>query len=780
MKDNTLNEAKLEVLIGAVLKQTFPTWEELKIKHQESFTIKFGHHNVTVDLKTPNEKGSRAIYDILITTEDEKTNLILLELKREGLAISDEDRKQGISYARLIDQMPPITLISNGTENYFYNTYTNKQIEIESMDFEFIQNLIDKSFSLAIQDFKNAVNILLGNNPQLVCSIINKLSEQNFNHMKGNLANITKPICDDFLIKRDYTNKLHEIKNKKLTALVGHAYSGKTNILYDYFKTYEVNNEAIFYLDCKEQNYSIFKKLANGFTSVLEYHITENKIREWIILSLNRQSGLRFTLLLDNFDNQVSSEINSDILELIDIIDSERHSIIYTIDLVSYQILSKNKFRNYDTFFGSNTQVITINELSQSEFDSCHVILFNVCQAKFEEGAYFSIEYRHPHILRLIAAHYQDDEYNLPKNQVIKIPSIADFDIMRLIVQNKSFNTDLIKLHEKLAIAFLRDRNKNLNSWTQLASYHGGITFESINKVFDNNLNELINSGFVNRYELGTGNYIFYPKLSELVGFSGIKYIAQIILKKSNSLEISELYNLFEKLCMPFISGDNVAVGVLFEIGKYNADLFSNMLQYMLTLKPEQSTISNGTRAAMLLNERTRVELNFKGDNFEETFLGNYFPHLVLAQLAGYPMKSTGTNSVEMSEYQFHLELIHTLGQSPISYVKIGNFSFGNTPPIISHDFPTVGSIICEQAGVIEPLVQSIKKCLYIIPDEIISLSRYAFEYKQNFLLWKIFLATRTELLSTNTRVAQIAKEFIEKFQSVFSELISDLIEKSE
>lgn len=121
------NEATLEARIDRVLTSAFPTFKDVKVEHQKSFSIKFGHHNVKVDLKEPSNYPSRAIFDILLTIE--KKNVILLELKKEGLALTEKDVLQGISYARLLHPMPPLTLISNGIDNHFYNTYTKEIIE---------------------------------------------------------------------------------------------------------------------------------------------------------------------------------------------------------------------------------------------------------------------------------------------------------------------------------------------------------------------------------------------------------------------------------------------------------------------------------------------------------------------------------------------------------------------------------------------------------------------------------------------------------------------------
>ena len=49
------NEATLEAKIDRVLTSVFPTFKEVNVKHQESFSINFGHHDVKVDLKEPSK-----------------------------------------------------------------------------------------------------------------------------------------------------------------------------------------------------------------------------------------------------------------------------------------------------------------------------------------------------------------------------------------------------------------------------------------------------------------------------------------------------------------------------------------------------------------------------------------------------------------------------------------------------------------------------------------------------------------------------------------------------
>lgn len=131
MGKEKINEATLEARIDAVLKNIFPTFKEVNVIHQKYFSINFGKHDVLVDLKEPSTGYTKAILDVLLKIDD--TNIILLELKREGLQLDENDVNQGLSYARLTHPMPPIVLISNGNDNWLYNTYNKQKLDKTSI-----------------------------------------------------------------------------------------------------------------------------------------------------------------------------------------------------------------------------------------------------------------------------------------------------------------------------------------------------------------------------------------------------------------------------------------------------------------------------------------------------------------------------------------------------------------------------------------------------------------------------------------------------------------------
>ena len=63
-------------------------------------------------IRLGKNKYARGRSDILCKRHNK--NIFVIELKNDLLPITDDDRDQGISYARLLDDIAPFTIISNG------------------------------------------------------------------------------------------------------------------------------------------------------------------------------------------------------------------------------------------------------------------------------------------------------------------------------------------------------------------------------------------------------------------------------------------------------------------------------------------------------------------------------------------------------------------------------------------------------------------------------------------------------------------------------------------
>lgn len=771
------NEATLEARIDRVLTSVFPTFRTVNVQHQKSFSIKFGHHNVIVDLNEPSSYPSRAIFDILLTVEDK--NIILLELKKEGLPLTNEDISQGLSYARLTHPMPPVTLISNGKDNLFYNTYTKEQINNTNIDLEYIQKLTDNSFELALNDFKDAVSLLLNKEPVLFSKIINQITGSKFKRLLGTVDDFTKPICLDFQIERQCLQQIqtHFAAGAALIGIIGSAFTGKTNLLYQFFSITKSEKDFLLYLDCSDHNYSIFQQLANHFTENAKILITKDKIREWLINSLSNLPDGKFYLLLDNFNNDIPESIKSEIIELIDIFKGVNHHTLYSIDEFNYNRVAFVENRQYKTIIGDLSKIIRLDELNDAEYDAANSSLWDKYKVVIEHGGHYTPEYREPRILRHLVSLYHG---GIEEGQFTKIDAVPNLNLLNAITSNKTYTKQIHDLYRKITFCFfaeseLRKKDADLGI---MASGSGAITTDVFKKHFPDDFGNLVKSSIVVFREIRNGMTIIYPKIQELVAVHSISLVSKIMIQEKEKSTI-ELCKLLLDTVTPIPYCDIIANGVLLEIAKVNeVELFSSLVQELLKRPPRLEKIEKGTKTLMYVEGIGHIQMNFEDDMDEGGFIADFLPYVILSQLAAYPLGLV--DNKEYSTYAFHLHLLYEVGSSKELLRRADVRSLNNMKSLESFDWDGVGFIISGHEGIVEPFVQSIQKCFFQIPDEIKYLYEKAFDENNFNLLYRIYLALRTIIGNTDSMLSEKSRDYVERFDKYFEGFMAEFLSKEE
>jgi hypothetical protein len=776
-KRKQINEATLEARINEVLSKIFPTFKEVNVVHQESFSIQFGHHNVSIDLKAPSEYPVRAIFDILLTIDVK--NVILLELKKEGQSLTNDNVDQAISYARLTNPMPPITLVSNGSDNWFYNTYTKERLDVTNIDIAFIQKLTDNSFQLALNDFKDAIGVLLNKDDKLFSNVINQISELKFRRLTGELNDFNKPICLNFNIERKIVSEIqtHLSQEVHLVGIIGSAFSGKTNVLYQFFDRTKSDNNYLLYFDGSDHNYSILQQLANHFTENAKILITKDKIREWLISSLVNNVDKNFYVLLDNFNNDIPEIIKSEILELIDIFKGVNQHIVYTIDEFNYKKIAYVENRRYKTIIGEQSRIVKLDELTDDEYELANRLLYENFSIVIENGGHYTPEYREPRILRHLANIYRGD---IPKGQYFRIIAVPDLDHLHLLSKNKIYTKQVHELYQKISFCFLKESKiRKMDADLSMVAFgSGAITTDTFKKHFADDFEQLIKSSFIVIRELRNGMTVIYPKIPELVAEHSIRIISDEILKeKNNGKSYKEICQTLIDLVTPVTFCDLVATGVLVGLSKsLEVALFSELVQELLKIPPRYEKIKKGTKALMYSEGVGHIQINFEDDVEDGGFISNFLPYVILSQIAGYPLKLE--KNEDYSEYAFHHTLLYTVGSNKNHLTRVFIRSVRNIKPLESYDWEDVGHIISGHEGIVEPFVQSIQKCFLLIPQEIKILYDRAFEENNFLLIWRIYLAIRSLTDFSDCEIANQANEFLNRFNDYFKKFMADYLSK--
>lgn len=711
--NNLLNEATIEARIDGVLKKIFPTFNEVEVIHQKSFTLKLGHHDLLVDQKQPSKFGTRAISDVLLKVGSK--NIILLELKKEGLILTPQDIDQGISYARLIDQMPPVTVISNGSEHLLYDTYTKKELDTDHLDADKLSTILEGAFTLAKNDSKEALSILLNGDHFLFSEVINDISKNKFEELTGEITDYNSPICSDFSIKRDIVTLIEpEFKTKPLVGIVSGAYSGKTNVLYQFFQENK-SDSYIYYLDCYDYNASILQELANAFSAKTSLLINADRIREWLINSLSSNDNNKFYLLIDNFNKDIPDYVMKDILELINIFINHNQFCLYTLDEYNFDQLTRIPHRNYRTTIGKKSNVLELKELNFKEFQIALNLLIENHRIDIQHGGHKTQEYREPRILRHIASIYNHNE----DSKYLQLNAVPDLHHLRLFGENKVFSSSTHSLYKKLSSAF-QDDSKRRNGNSKLitvASGRGAVSLKTFNKRFNSDLTELIKSSTTVTRHFSNGLKVIYPKIPELIAYHSIKLITNKILRLNKKGEsISNICKEFQEMIIYLPYCDIVGTGVLINIGTMkNIDLFSGLIQELMKFPPKKETIGRGTEILTYVDDYGHIKLNFD-DDFDLSdmaLISNFFPFAILSQLAGFVLGLVQAEPKKMSEYAFHLTLLHQLGSDKNFLRRADARSLANDYYYQSYDWEGVGHLVCGREGIVEPIVQSIYSCFF-------------------------------------------------------------------
>lgn len=773
------NEATLEARIAQVLQNTFPTFKEVGVIQQQSFSIKFGHHNVLVDLKKPSDRSTRAIFDILLTIDDQ--NVILLELKKEGLNLQKKDISQGISYARLIHPMPPITLISNGKDNLLYNTYTKEELEEKTIDYTYLKALIDNSFHLAINDFKDAVKLLLNKDPELFTKVINKISHSRFSRLTGKMNDFSKPITKEFQIKRELVGKIWQ-KCQSTPSLIGiitPAFSGKTNFLYQFFEKIKTKNGFALYFDCFDHNYRILQHLANHFSKETKSDITEGKIREWIRGSFNESPSTPFYLLLDNFNNEIPELIKTQIMELIDLFSGNNQSIIYTTDEFNYNKIAYFKNRRYKNIIGEKSTIFRLNELSDNEYNEARLFLFNNFRIDIDQGGHYATEYRQLRILRHFVSLYED---KIPKNKVAKIDAVPGYSYLQLMSQNQIYHRQVHELYQKITHCFFleHDKRKEIPELNLAAFGSGAILVDTFNETFPGEYQLLLESSFVVLRTLSNGLKIIYPKIPELIAIYTIDSIKSTIVSYKSNKNSSEICNRFINLTKSIPYCDIVGCGVLIQIARAREiDLFSNLVLDLLELPPKKEKINAGTKVLVYTEDKGPIYMELEEDDDRHGMMYNFFPFAVLSQLGSYPLSIIDDRNKNTFNYKFHRQLLETLGSCPHFIRRIDARPFSNWKPMMSWDYEGVGTIVSGQEGIIEPIVQAINECFIKIPNDVKLMYNKGFKENNIVLIWRCYLALRQFTNISDAQLSKQAKGFMKAFNPFFKNFMSEFLTKN-
>jgi len=217
-----MNEEEIKIkYILPWLAKTGITLNEIKLEF--SFSLRIGRQLVEVsankDIKR-NIIGGRL--DILVKRNDR--NLLIVETKAEGIRLSDDDRDQAISYARLVHPIAPYAIVTNGSDYKLYSSITKELINPKDITVNGFEAALPESDILEAQSL-----FLTLNSANLIAFCRSQVASE-LRIVKGTLAEDKKYIPEIHVPREEIQGEINKFYESTIPGLLltGQSGSGKT------------------------------------------------------------------------------------------------------------------------------------------------------------------------------------------------------------------------------------------------------------------------------------------------------------------------------------------------------------------------------------------------------------------------------------------------------------------------------------------------------------------------------------------------------------------------
>lgn len=215
-----------------------------EMKFEDSFTITLGTNTLVVNKGERCRDTITGRSDMLLTRFGQP--LAIVETKRPDHKLVDADRDQAISYARLLKDIAPIAIVTNGEDIRLYDVYTTEllpdSIQQSSWQHDEIPSIT--------QDFRyQAAKTLIGVNLQTLMEFCAKQRERTLSDIRGSISEYKKYIPELYEPREDIERSFEEFLQSDCLCfpLIAESGLGKTNVLCALAEKYGEDSPVLFY-----------------------------------------------------------------------------------------------------------------------------------------------------------------------------------------------------------------------------------------------------------------------------------------------------------------------------------------------------------------------------------------------------------------------------------------------------------------------------------------------------------------------------------------------------
>lgn len=715
-------ETDLEAAIRGTVMRVFPWLDPADVKHQIKFSFTFGRARIDVDSADNYDKQARS--DIIL--EKGGVPLAVLELKRQGNTLSAEDEAQGLSYARVLNPMAPIVIVTNGDETRIFDSYTGQSLGTDTLaETQFVAT-INAAAQLAAGNLKQAIQTLMGNEPLIWRQAIEQLSDATIEDLTATSDNPGLPFTKGFLIQREATGEVIELleEGKRLILIEGPPLIGKSNILRDLAgRIRKADRFATLLIEIGRSG--VVQAVADGLANRLNWPVTKEEARAWLMQLSRGDQSLHLVLALDGIDPRDKKAIAE-----IEDLSSGRFGVglrlVVAFDDSAVHRILESKGGRDQSQIGRRASRIAVDRMSDAEFRAA-VDMMSHMRIWLMRGAQSARELRFPWALRMRAwSVMQNAKFGDP-NWGVRLAPLMGLEM--IAYAREAFpGQELRNQFHEIARAVLDDARSRKRPLALILQSLGIFMVRKkklTKRLSDAAIKSLINDGYLKPAMQRSGEPVLIVRLPELLASE----LAAVIAHELIQSELSDPATAARWLAgassnLPL--GDVVTAQAILDATRNGFELSLDLVFALAKTRPSLQTVQPGARfatyqpgigvvdftvteAGSLLVEANgrhgRIELDPEETPGE--ICHDFHSWMILSHLATVPSVAR----IDGVDERIDTAILLEVASAPVVLRSVGPELDFNAVRV--HDVPGEGSIVCHLEGIVEPITFALFEFFY-------------------------------------------------------------------
>lgn len=470
--------------------------EQLHLEY--SFKINLGRY--AYKIKSSSDEKQDTAYpraDILVKDNNNK-NLLIIEVKEPNHKLNETDKLQAISYARLLPQIAPFTILTNGKETIIYDSITTESLNKQSIPFT--HTYIKNNFKVTTPDlgfYNYALETFIGLSSENLLRFCEQQVEEAMGLLKSDDIFSGKKYIPSLFVKRreqeEILKKLISDVENNLIFVTGSPQHGKTSFICNFVENQLKDGQpCIFYPAINIQN-SLLDELESDFKWILSEKLSIYNVMTQKIQNILEDTGSRLLIFLDGL-NEASLEfivtLNKDFTRLKNL----NITFIVSFTNLTARRLFTDKVNNVTEL--ASYLSLSLRDLEALEVDSRHnykniitIPSYVNDEAKEAIKKYskrYNVEFLSdnliydPFLLRIIMSYYKNDKF---------YGDIDEIKLLKCYIMEKYFRT---KEMDELTIEnILENISKNIFEYDSPIPFKKIFNFttkENIDPLFESAL----------------------------------------------------------------------------------------------------------------------------------------------------------------------------------------------------------------------------------------------------------------------------------------------------